>query len=442
MNDIASGIRKAKAASIALASLDTATKDAALEAMASALASRRDEVLAANRKDIESNPDVQGALLKRLKLDADKIDAMVEGVRSVKGLKDPVGETMSSMELDDGLMLYQVRCPIGMIGVIFEARPEVVPQILSLCVKSGNGVVFKGGREALESNRCIFGILMDAVKGIIPTEAFVMLETREDVDAILGLSDCIDLLIPRGSNAFVRYIQTNSSIPVLGHSAGICHVYVDSSADIAKAKDIVLDSKIQYPAACNAAETLLVNSSVAASFLPEMGALFSENGVEVRCDAASKAFIPSAKDATDADWDTEYNDNIISVRMVDSIGEAIDFINTHGSHHTDTIVTEDHASMLRFCNGVDSADVFVNASTRFSDGFRFGKGAEIGISTNKIHSRGPVGMEGLMIYKYIIIGNGQVVKDYSGSGAKKFKHRLTDDKLEMNRWTGTRSSAR
>ena len=431
MSDIASDIRKAKSASIRLASIPTGTKDAALEAMASALESRAAEILEANNKDITSNPELQGPMLKRLKLDADKVDAMVAGIRSVKGLKDPVGETMSSMELDDGLMLYQVRCPIGMIGVIFEARPEVVPQILSLCVKSGNGVVFKGGKEALQSNRCIFGILMDAIKGIIPVEPFVMLETREDVDAILGLSDCIDLLIPRGSNSFVKYIQSNTAIPVLGHSSGLCHVYVDSKADLAKAKDVVLDSKIQYPAACNAVETLLVNKDVAEAFLPEMDALFSENGVEVRCDAASKKYMASAKDASDADWDTEYNDNIISVRIVDSLEEAIDFINEHGSHHTDAIVTEDHASMIRFCNGVDSADVFVNASTRFADGFRFGKGAEIGISTNKIHSRGPVGMEGLMIYKYIIMGDGQVVKDYSGSGARKFKHVPSDDKLEL-----------
>ena len=431
MSDIASDIRKAKSASIRLASLSTEVKDAALEAMASALESRAAEVIEANRKDIESNPDLQGPMLKRLKLDADKVDAMVEGIRSVKGLKDPVGETMSALEMDDGLMLYQIRCPIGMIGVIFESRPEVVPQILSLCVKSGNGVVFKGGREALQSNRCIFGILMDSIRDIMPTEPFVMLETREDVDAILGLSDCIDLLIPRGSNAFVRYIQTNTSIPVLGHSSGICHVYVDKAADIAKAKDIVLDSKIQYPAACNAAETLLVNRSVASAFLPEMDRIFSGNGVEIRCDPASKALMASAKDASEDDWDTEYNDNIISVRTVDSLEEAIDFINAHGSHHTDAIVTEDHDAMMRFCNGVDSADVFVNASTRFSDGFRFGKGAEIGISTNKIHSRGPVGMEGLMIYKYILMGSGQVVKDYSGSGARKFKHRPSDKRLEM-----------
>ncbi len=431
MTDLATSIRRAKDESRRLASLDTETKDRALEAMAAALASRKEEVIEANRKDIETNPDVQGALLKRLTLNPDKVDAMVAGIRSVRTLKDPVGETMSALEMDDGLTLYQVRCPIGMIGVIFESRPEVVPQILALCVKSGNGVVFKGGREALESNRCIFRILMDAVRDIIPTEAFVMLETREDVDSILKLTDCIDLLIPRGSNAFVRYIQQNTAIPVLGHSAGICHVYVDSKADMAKAYKVVLDSKLDYPAACNAAETLLVDASIAEGFLPEMDRLFKESGVEVRCDASSKRYMPSAVDADDSDWDTEYNDLIVSVRIVNGVGEAIDFINAHGSHHTDTIITEDREAMVRFYTEVDSADVFVNASTRFSDGYRFGKGAEIGISTNKIHSRGPVGMEGLMIYKYVIIGSGQTVKEYSGPNGKQYKHTPVQKTLEM-----------
>ena len=431
MTDIATGIRKAKAESRRLASLTTETKDIALEAMAKALESRKEEVMAANARDVQENPDVQGALLKRLMLSDDKIDAMVAGIRSVKKLADPVGETMSALEMDDGLTLYQVRCPIGMIGVIFESRPEVVPQILSLCVKSGNGVVFKGGREALNSNRCIFGILMDAVRDIIPTDAFVMLETREDVDSILGLTDCIDLLIPRGSNAFVRYIQSNTAIPVLGHSSGICHVYIDSAADMRKALDVTLDSKIQYPAACNAAESVLVHSAIAERFLPEMYRMFRDSGVEVRCDERTKRIIPSASDASEEDWDTEYNDMIVSVRIVDGLEEAIDFINTHGSHHTDAIITEDKAAAVRFYTAVDSADVFVNASTRFSDGFRFGKGAEIGISTNKIHSRGPVGMEGLMIYKYVILGDGQVVKDYTGKSARQFKHAPVDRILEM-----------
>ncbi len=431
MTDISASIRKAKAESRRLASLTTETKDRALEAMAAALESRKDEVMEANARDIRENPDVQGALLKRLMLNDDKISAMVAGIRSVKGLADPVGETMSALEMDDGLTLYQVRCPIGMIGVIFESRPEVVPQILSLCIKSGNGVVFKGGREALHSNRCIFGILMDAAKGIIPTDAFVILETREDVDSILGLTDCIDLLIPRGSNAFVRYIQTHTAIPVLGHSSGICHVYVDRTADIGMAVNVSLDSKIQYPAACNAVENILVHSDAAKAFLPEMYRVFRENGVEVRCDASAKRLIPEAEDASEEDWDTEYNDMIVSVKVVGSIDEAIDFINTHGSHHTDAIITEDRSAMVRFYNAVDSADVFVNASTRFSDGFRFGKGAEIGISTNKIHSRGPVGMEGLMIYKYVILGGGQVVRDYSGKGARQFTHVPVDRILEM-----------
>lgn len=431
MTGIASDIRAAKAASRRLSALSTGIKDEALEAMASALDANRASILEANARDIAGNPEVQGALLKRLRLDDGKIDAMVDGIRSVKSLDDPVGRTMSSMDLDDGLTLYQVSCPIGMIGVIFEARPEVVPQILSLCIKSGNGVVFKGGSEALESNRRIFGVLMDAVKGLIPSESFVMIETRGDVSGILDLDDCIDLLIPRGSNSFVRYIQSNTSIPVLGHSSGICHVYVDSDADLSKARDVVLDSKIQYPAACNAMETLLVNRGVAEAFLPGMFELFEESGVEVRCDSESKRILPSAMDAAEGDWDEEYNDMVVSIKVVSDAAEAVDFINLHGSHHTDAIVTENRGTAIIFCNGVDSADVFVNASTRFADGYRFGKGAEIGISTNKIHSRGPVGMEGLMIYKYVLMGGGHVVKDYSGSSARRFKHERTGKVLEL-----------
>lgn len=431
MTRVVSDIRAAKAASRKLSSLPTETKDRALASMADALDSSRRQVLEANARDVSGNPDVQGALLKRLKLDDGKIDAMVEGIRSVMALADPVGETMSAMDLDEGLTLYQVSCPIGMIGVIFEARPEVVPQILSLCIKSGNGVVFKGGSEALNSNRCIFDVLMRAVEGILPAESFVMIETRDDVSEILALSDCIDLLIPRGSNSFVRYIQSNTAIPVLGHSSGICHVYVDGKADLSKAYDVALDSKIQYPAACNAMETLLVSRDVAGDFLPTMHDLFVENGVEVRCDAESKAILPDAVDADEEDWDTEYNDLIVSIKVVSDVCEAIDFINAHGSHHTDAIVTDDRDASIRFFNGVDSADVFVNASTRFADGFRFGKGAEIGISTNKIHSRGPVGMEGLMIYKYVLMGDGQVVKDYSGPQGRHYIHKRTDRVLEM-----------
>ena len=440
MTDVTAQIREAKAAAIKLAAMGTVPKDAALEAMADALDRRRGEVLEANGRDMVKAEAMKAAgklsdsMVKRLKVDDSKIDGMVAGIRDVTKLGDPVGETMSAIELDRGLMLYQVRCPIGMLGVIFESRPDVVPQIMSLCLKSGNAVAFKGGSEAAESNRALFRILTDAIRGTdVPAEAFVLMETREDISQILSLDRYIDLLIPRGSNEFVRYIQENTKIPVLGHAAGVCHVYVDEHADIDTAAAVVLDSKIQYPAVCNAMENLLVHSAVAEEFLPRIGRLFAENGVELRVDARAGEIMKHIKTvkATEEDWDTEYGDLIVAVRVVDTIDEAIGFINTHGSHHTDAIVSEDKECQMRFVRYVDSADVFVNASTRFADGYRYGKGAEVGISTNKIHARGPVGMEGLMIYKYILVGNGQVVKDYAGAGAKKYTHVPKDEDFRL-----------
>lgn len=429
---VISSVKTAKTKSRTLASIDTEVKNKALEAMACALESNKEKILSANAEDIRiaEEEGISNVMLKRLKVTEEKIDGMVAGIRDVISLNDPVGETLSSIELDDGLMLYQISCPIGMIGVIFESRPDVVPQIMSLCLKSGNGVVFKGGKEATNSNRALFDILTEAVDGIVPKDVFVMIETREDVNALLDLDEYIDLLIPRGSNEFVKFIQSNTKIPVLGHAAGICHVYVDSEADLDIAYATALDSKVQYPAVCNAAETLLVHKDVAEKFLPMINKGFVENNVEVRCDPLSMKII-GGKEASDEDWDTEYNDYIISVKVVDSVSDAIDFINSHGSHHTDMIVTKNEKTAMVFANAVDSADVFINASTRFADGFRFGKGAEVGISTNKIHSRGPVGMEGLMIYKYVLIGNGHVVKDYAGKDAKPFKHVKSDKKLEM-----------
>ncbi len=432
MTDIIAEIKAAKTASIALSALGTSTKDGALEAMATALDSSRARILEANAIDLEKgrqlveSGEISGSMYKRLAIDDSKIDGMIAGIRDVMGLADPVGEQMSALDLDDGLTLYQIRCPIGMLGVIFESRPDVVPQIMSLCLKSGNGVAFKGGREATESIRVLFAILRDAAASAgIPAEAFVLMESREDINSILGLHDYIDLLIPRGSNEFVRYIQGNTKIPVMGHAAGICHVYVDPYADLDMACDVVLDSKTQYPAVCNATETLLIDSAIADEFLPRMAGLFAEKGVEMRGDERTRAIVDMLE-ATDEDWDTEYGDLTISIRVVDSLEEAITFINTHGSHHTDAIVTGDMGRASRFVAGVDSADVFINASTRFADGFRYGKGAEVGISTNKVHARGPVGMEGLMIYKYVLVGKGQVVKDYVGPQAKEYKHTPSD----------------
>ena len=405
-------------------------KNSALKAMAEAVRENKERILAANAEDVsESENSIPPELLKRLRLNDDKVNDMIASILDVARISDPVGETMSAIELDEGLELYQKRCPIGLIGVIFEARPEVVPQIMSLCLKSGNAIIFKGGSEAKRSNRILFDILREAAASAgVPAEAFVLMETREDITEILKMDEYIDLLIPRGSYGFVKYIQSNTHIPVLGHSAGICHIYVDSEADLLKAFGVVLDSKIQYPAACNAVEKVLVNESIVPYFLPRMADQFAANGVEMRVEKGLEKYLIGFdyKIATEDDWTAEYDGLVIAIRSVKDMDEAIAMINTNGSHHTDAIITENREKQDEFARRVDSADIFINASTRFADGFRFGKGAEVGISTNKIHARGPMGMEGLMIYKYVLVGNGQMVKDYAGKDAKPYTHRPID----------------
>lgn len=441
--EIEEKVIEAKKASIILASVNTDTKNAALEAMAQALDDNRDKILEANKKDIEAaeklkrKGELSQALVDRLKVNDSKISGMIDGIRDVIKLEDPVGKTIDALELDQGLELYQVSCPIGLIGVIFEARPDVVPQVMSLCLKSGNATIFKGGSEALNSNRVIFDLLNEAAESTkgMPSGAFQLMETREEVNDILSMDAYIDLLIPRGSNAFVKYMQDNTKIPVLGHADGICHVYVDDEADLSKAYDVCFDSKVQYPAVCNAMETLLVNENIADKFLPKMARMYDEAGVQMRCDEASFEmlgqidFLKSIARAIEDDWRTEYNDLTLSIKIVESMDEAIEHINNYGSHHTDGIITENDLKKKKFTELVDSSSVMLNASTRFADGFRYGKGAEVGISTNKIHARGPVGMEGLLIYKYILVGNGDKVADYVGPEAKKYTHRTLNKKV-------------
>ena len=440
--NILTKVKLAKSASIPLASVTCSIKNRALDAMASALDGNRGRIISANRNDLTTAEKLVGegrlskALVKRLKVDDIKIDEMIAGIRDVIKFDDPVGKTLSALELDSGLELYQVSCPIGLIGVIFESRPDVVPQIMALCLKSGNATIFKGGSEAAHSNREIFDILVNAIESVegMPDGAFALMETREEVNEMLKLDEYINLLIPRGGNEFVKYIQDNTRIPVLGHSAGICHIYVDSRADLDKAISVCYDAKVQYPAVCNAMETLLVHKDVAERFLPEIGRKYNEAGVELRCDGRSfdllkkMGFLKAVMRATEEDWMTEYNDLVLSIKIVDSLVEGIDHINKYGSHHTDAIITEDKKNASRFIDLVDSSSVMWNASTRFSDGFRYGKGAEVGISTNKIHARGPVGMEGLLIYKYALLGNGHKVADYVGKDAKRFTHK----KLNIN----------
>jgi len=425
--------QKAKKSAVLLSAVSSEQKNAALAAIAKAIKQNSNRIIEANQRDLNKakNDNLAVPLLKRLKFDSAKIAETCSGIESLIGLSDPVGQTITATELDKGLELYKVSCPIGVIGVIFESRPDALVQISTLCLKSGNAALLKGGTEAANTNKALFEIIEQAsVSAGIPAGWLGLLQTRDDVHAMLKLDDCIDLIIPRGSNEFVKYIMNNTNIAVLGHADGICHVYVDTKADADMAVKITVDSKTQYCAVCNAAETLLVHKDIAAKFLPAVKTAFEAKNVgstgspqvELRGCEKTRKFI-DIKPASDADWKTEYLDLILSIKVVDSLDEAIEFINTYGSHHTDAIVTNDKNAAENFLNLVDSADVFLNASTRFADGFRFGLGAEVGISTNKIHARGPVGLEGLVIYKWKLLGTGQIVADYCGANGKKFTHK-------------------
>ena len=419
--------QSAKEASIKLAILPTKAKNKALIAIANAIKTNQKQILAANKKDVEDaeKSNLSHVLVKRLKLDKHKLREIVEEVKNVAKLEDPVGRVLSQVELDKGLMLYQATCPIGVIGAIFESRPDAAVQISALCLKSGNAVILKGGSEARNSNKALVDIISKtAERNQIPKGSVQLLETREEVAEMLKLDNYISLVIPRGSNKFVKYVQEHTKIPVLGHSEGICHVFVDKDADIKKAIDICFDAKCQYPAVCNAMETMLVHKGIAKKFLPAMIEKFKRAKVEVKGDEKTRKIVKNINKATEKDWDTEYNDLVLSVKVVNDLNEAIEHINKHSSKHTDTIVTENKKNANTFMSLVDSASVMWNASTRFADGFRYGKGAEVGISTAKIHSRGPVGLEGLVIYKYKLVGKGHVVKDYVGKNAKKFTHRI------------------
>ena len=418
---------EAKAAALKLAHLPTDVKNSALEQVADALESGCASILEANAKDLEfaEKENIPGPLIARLRLSENKVLGMAKGVRSVAGLADPVGQQQMGMEMDQGLVLHRVSCPIGVIGAIFESRPDAVPQISALCLKSGNAVILKGGREAQNSNRIIVSLIREAIRKVesVPIGGVQMIETRSEVADMLREEKNINLIVPRGSNEFVKYIQENTRIPVLGHSEGICHGYIDLGADIDKAIALALDSKLQYPAACNAMETLLVHAGMVEKVLPPLVDRFRDKGVELVGCGKTQEVIGDMKPAETADWDAEYTDLKLSIKIVSNLTEAIEFINAHGSGHTDMIVTEDAEQAERFLNEVDSSSVMWNASTRFADGFRYGLGAEIGISTNKTHARGPVGLEGLVIYKYKLIGDGQTVAEYSDTGAREFTHK-------------------
>ena len=411
----------ARIASRRLATASTTAKNAALERIAASLEARRETILAANREDLEhaACAGVAAPLIQRLGLDK-KYAGVVEGVRQLIALPDPAGEIQWRRRLDDDFVLTRVAVPIGVLGIVFESRPDALVQIATLCLKSGNAAILKGGSEASRTNAALF----DAIDAALREDpalagALHLAETRAEIRSLLALDDLVDLIIPRGSNELVRAIKDATRIPVMGHADGICHVYVDAAADVAMAARITCDAKTQYPAVCNAAETLLVHEAIAARFLPAAAAGLRDAGVELRGDTAARALIAAAP-CSDADWDTEYLDLVLAIKVVAGLDEAVEFINAHGSHHTDTIVTADAAAAESFLARVDSATVLWNASTRFADGFRFGMGAEVGISTNRVHARGPVGLDGLVTYKYQVRGSGQVVADYE-SGARTYR---------------------
>ena len=416
---------KTRLAAQKLGILSTAEKNQAIEAVAQALEAAASEIIAANEVDCRA-AEAEGIakpLYNRLKFDASKLKSTIAGLRDVAKLSDPVGVVQIHRELDQGLILKRITCPLGVLGVIFEARPEAVIQISALAIKSGNGVILKGGKEAINSCQVLVKAIRQGLsQTAINPDAVQLLTTREEILELLRLDDYVDLIIPRGSNAFVKFVQDNTRIPVLGHAEGICHVYIDKLADIKKAIAITVDAKTQYPAACNAVETLLVHEDIASEFLLEAVTALQAKTVELRGDEKTLKIV-NIKPATAEDWSTEYSDLILSIKIVESLEEAIAHINTYGSGHTDAIITEDQGTANTFLNQVDAAGVFHNCSTRFADGFRYGFGAEVGISTQQMPPRGPVGLEGLVTYKYQAVGDGHIVETYSGSKAKPFTHR-------------------
>lgn len=425
---------KAKEASYVLGALPPEAKDRALNAMACALRVHADEILQANQLDLQAAKEAVEAgkmktpLYERLKLTRDKLETVIRGVEEMVELPDPVGQVLSATELDEGLNLYKISCPIGLIGVIFEARPDVVPQIAALTAKSGNAAVLKGGKEAQYTNDALAKVLQNALATVpgYPPYALNLIHSREESAQMLALDQYFDLIIPRGGNSLLAYVKANTKIPVLGHADGVCHIYVARSADAQMAKQICTDAKTQYPSACNTVETLLIDEAWPEPFKKDLLEHLVKHGVELFGGADIAKLAPVSGPVEE--WHTEYGDKKLSVKQVKNILEAVEHINRYGSHHTDCILTANHDEVQIFMDLVDSAGVYHNASTRFADGYRYGFGAEVGISTGKTHARGPVGLAGLTIYKYKLYGNGQIVANYVGPDAKPFTHRKLGSK--------------
>ncbi|MCD8189620.1 MAG: glutamate-5-semialdehyde dehydrogenase [Clostridiales bacterium] len=416
--------RRMKRDSYQMAALSCDTRNAILSQIARALAENQEAIFAANAEDMaraEQN-HVSAAVKKRLKFDAGKLNDVLAGIADLVKIQDPVGRVLLERELDEGLVLKKISCPIGVIGIIFEARPDALVQISTLCIKSGNCAILKGGKETASTNRVLFQtIYRAALAAGAPEGCLQQAEGHSEIDELLSCSDSVDLLIPRGSNKFVQYIMNNTKIPVMGHADGVCHTYIDRDADLDKALPILIDAKTQYTAACNATETLLIQRDVARAHLPDIAEALKAAGITLRGDKEVLTLI-DAEEMGEDEYNTEYLSLTLSVKIVGDVDEAIAHINRFGSHHTDAIVTENRENAEKFLNLVDSAGVYVNCSTRFADGYRYGFGAEVGISTSKIHARGPVGLDGLVTYKYKLYGSGQIVGDYA-SGKKQFHFR-------------------
>ena len=405
---------KAKNASKKVATLSTEIKNKALFNIANNLKANQDKIFEANKMDLElarplvEKGELSQSVFNRLKLDENKMRDMIQGIIDISNLEDPIGKTLLKRQLDDGLILTKISCPIGVLGIIFEARPDVISQISSLAIKSSNAVILKGGKESINTNKAIMNVIQEALAKTegFPENVLTQVFTRDDVKNMLSMDKYVDLIIPRGGNNLVKFIKENTKIPVLGHADGICHIFVDASADLEKAKRVIIDAKTQYPSACNSVETILIHKDF--KYETELLKVLEDADIELV--------------ATPESWHKEYSDKVLSYKFVSSLEEAIEHINEFSSGHTESILTEDENNAKIFMNAVDSAGVYHNVSTRFADGFRYGFGAEVGISTNKTHARGPVGLEGLTIYKYNLEGNGDIVKDYV-EGVKKFNHK-------------------
>lgn len=403
----------AREAAIKLVSTSTAVKDAALRAIAKALCDRSDEIIAANKIDIENarKKGTREAMIDRLTLTKERIEGMAEGVRQVQALNDPIGEVIKMWKRPNGLTIGQKRVPMGVIAIIYEARPNVTVDAAALCLKTSNACILRGGSEAIKSNKTLMKIMQDAAYGAGLVEGALNIvedTSRETATELMKMNGYVDMLIPRGGKGLIRSVVENATVPVVETAAGNCHVFVDAGADMEMAKKIVLNAKVQRPSVCNAAETLLVHKDIADEFVPEIFKALKEKNVEIRADKMAKNIYADVIDATDEDYYTEYNDYIMAVKIVDGIDEAIAHINKYNTKHSEAIVTNSYENSQKFLNEVDAAAVYVNASTRFTDGFEFGFGAEIGISTQKMHARGPMGLEALTSIKYIIYGDGQI----------------------------------